>query len=221
MNAASPHDPRTARPDPADASDYASAGLAGRLEPGARSALVLVDPVRAYVDPDCPLYAGVEEPVDRMRELLTAARAAGVHVAVTTMGLAHDGSDAGVFFRKVPALAAFLPGSPHGAFIEGLGATREDTLIRKQYPSAFSGTSLAAGLRARGVDTVVIAGLSTSGCIRATATDAMQHGFVPIVVREAVGDRLPSVHEANLFDIQAKIGEVWPMRRVLQLWDRR
>ncbi|MFB2586835.1 isochorismatase family protein [Herbiconiux liukaitaii] len=204
--------------DTTDATDYAAAGLAGHLEPGGSTALLIVDPVKAYIDPECPLYAGVEEPVERMRELLAAARAAGVHVAITTMALSADGSNAGVFYRKVPALKAYLPGSPAGDFIDGLAPEPEDTLVPKQYPSAFFGTSLAAGLHARGVDTVIMAGLSTSGCIRASATDAMQHGFVPIVVREAVGDRLPSVHEANLFDIAAKIGEVWPMARVTALW---
>jgi maleamate amidohydrolase len=202
-----------------DHQDYAAAGFTGTLRPGRRAALVVVDPVRAYVDPDCGLYAGVEEPVERMRELTAAARAAGVHVAITTMALSADGSNAGVFFRKVPALAAYLPGASTGAFIDGLEPLDGDTVVPKQYPSAFFGTSLAADLVARGVDTLFIAGLSTSGCIRATATDAMQHGFVPIVVREAVGDRLPSVHEANLFDIAAKIGEVWPMGQVLEHWD--
>lgn len=202
-----------------DATDYAAAGYTGHLEPGTRTALVIVDPVQAYVDPSCPLYAGVEEPVERMRELLAAARAAGIHVAITTMALSADGSNAGVFYRKVPALQAYLPGSSYGDFIEGLAPEPEDTLIPKQYPSAFFGTSLASDLRARGVDTVILAGLSTSGCIRASATDAMQHGFVPIVAREAVGDRLPSVHEANLFDIAAKIGEVWPLEQVVALWN--
>jgi maleamate amidohydrolase len=203
-----------------DHDDYSAAGLAGRLEPGSRSALVVVDPVRAYVDPTCPLYAGVEEPVERMRELLALARATRIHVAVTTMSLSADGSNAGVFYRKVPALKAYLPGERTGEFIEGLAPRASETLVPKQYPSAFFGTSLAADLRARGVDTVVLAGLSTSGCIRASATDAMQNGFVPIVVREAVGDRLPSVHEANLFDIAAKIGEVWSMEQVRSLWAR-
>lgn len=201
-----------------DHDDYVSAGYTGALEPGRRAALVVVDPVNAYVDPSCGLYAGVEEPVERMRELTGAARSAGVHVAVTTMALSADGSNAGVFFRKVPALAAYLPGASTGAFIEGLAPVDGDTVVPKQYPSAFFGTSLAADLVARGVDTLFIAGLSTSGCVRATATDAMQHGFVPIVVREAVGDRLPSVHEANLFDIAAKIGEVWGIDRVLEHW---
>lgn len=203
-----------------DHDDYRSAGYTGALEPGRRAALVVIDPVNAYVDPACGLYAGVEEPVERMRELTAAARAAGVHVAVTTMSLSADGSNAGVFFRKVPALSAYLPGASTGAFIDGLAPLDGDTLVTKQYPSAFFGTSFAADLVARGVDTLFIAGLSTSGCVRATATDAMQHGFVPIVVREAVGDRLPSVHEANLFDIAAKIGEVWGIDRVLEHWDR-
>jgi maleamate amidohydrolase len=198
--------------------DYSAAGLAGRLEPGSRSALVIVDPVRAYVDPGCPLYAGVEEPVEHMRTVLALARAAGVHVAITTMSLSADGSNAGVFFRKVPALRAYLPGATTGGFIDGLAPLSDETLVPKQYPSAFFGTSLAADLHARGVDTVVLAGLSTSGCIRASATDAMQHGFIPIVVREAVGDRLASVHEANLFDIAAKIGEVWSLDQLRRLW---
>jgi len=201
-----------------DSADYSAAGLAGHLAAGTRPALVIVDPVRAYIDPECPLYAGVEEPVERMKELLASARSARVHVAITTMSLSADGSNAGVFFRKVPALRAYLPGAPSGEFIEGLAPVANESLVPKQYPSAFFGTSLAADLHARGVDTVVIAGLSTSGCIRASATDAMQHGFVPIVVREAVGDRLPSVHEANLFDIAAKIGEVWSMEQAKALW---
>lgn len=208
----------TAAPRPDDSADYVSAGLAGALQPGRRSALVVVDPVRAYVDPTCPLYAGVEEPVQRMRELVALARENGVHVVFTTMSIAADGSDAGVFFRKVPALTAYLPGSPYGEFIDGLAPEPGDTTIPKQYPSAFFGTSLAANLTARGIDTVILAGLSTSGCIRATATDTMQHGFVPIVVADSVGDRLPSVHEANLFDIAAKIGEVWSTEQVAELW---
>jgi EmrB/QacA subfamily drug resistance transporter len=202
----------------ADSADYEAAGLAGHLVAGVRSALVVVDPVRAYVDPDCELYAGVEQPVQAMRDLVAIARRNGVHVVITTMSISEDGSDAGVFFRKVPALRAYLPGSPFGEFIVGLSPEAGDSCVRKQYPSAFFGTSLAANLVSRGVDTVVIAGLSTSGCVRATAVDTMQHGFVPIVVRDAVGDRLPSVHEANLFDIGAKIGEVWSTEQVAELW---
>ncbi len=195
--------------------DYERAGLDGHLTPGTSPALLLVDPARAYVDPDCPLYAGAgaEAAVEAMKSLLAGARAAGIPVVVTRVRFRPDGSDGGVFFRKVPALRVFAEGSPYGDFIDGLAPTAAELTVTKQYPSAFFGTALAAHLTAGGIDTVVIAGLSTSGCVRATALDAMQHGFVPVVVEEAVGDRDPHVHAANLFDIRHKIGEVWPLSR--------
>ncbi|WP_213815345.1 isochorismatase family protein [Glaciihabitans sp. dw_435] len=199
--------------------DYAAAGYTGALEPGARPALIIVDPVRAYIDKDCGLYAGVEEPVEQMKVVADAARAAGIPVFITSVTYEADGSDGGVFFRKVAALKAYLPGSPFGAFIDGLEPQPGDTHLTKQYPSAFFGTSLAANLVSRGIDTLVITGLSTSGCVRATTLDAMQSGFIPIVVSDAVGDRLESVHNANLFDIGMKMGEVWSSQRVFDYWN--
>lgn len=191
-----------------EAADYERAGFAGTLQPGSRPALVLVDPARAYADPECPLYAGAEAAIEAMRSVFAMAHDAGVPVVVTRV--LHDpaGIDGGVFYRKVPALKWFAADSPFSAYITGLAPIAGDLEIVKQYPSAFAGTSLAATLHALGVDTVLIIGLTTSGCIRATATDALQNGFIPIVVREAVGDRLAAPHDANLFDIQAKIGEV-------------
>ncbi|MEV0736670.1 isochorismatase family protein [Streptomyces sp. NPDC050549] len=194
--------------------DYERAGLDGQLSPGTSPALILVDPARAYVDPDCPLYAGVEPAADAMRTLLADARRAGIPVVVTRVLLRADGSDGGVFLRKVPSLTAFLEGSPFGEFIDGLAPAAGELTVTKQCPSAFFDTELADHLTVGRIDTVLIGGLSTSGCVRATALDAMQHGFVPIVVEEAVGDRDPDIHAANLFDIAHKIGEVWPLRRV-------
>jgi maleamate amidohydrolase len=110
--------------------------------------------------------------------------------------------------RTVRSAATSPEWKPQGGDIE----------VVKQYPSAFAGTSLAATLTGLGVDTVIITGFSTSGCIRATATDAMQSGFIPVVVADAVGDRLPAPHEANLFDIQAKIGEVVSTAAALELF---
>lgn len=191
-----------------DGLDYEQAGFHGRLEPGEHPALIIVDPAEAYTDPECPLYAGVEDEVENMRRVRAAAEASGVPVIITRVHHDAAGRDGGIFVRKVPALRWFLEDSPYKGYIEGLAPGEGDIEIVKQYPSAFAGTSLAATLASMRIDTLVITGLSTSGCIRATATDCMQSGFVPIVVRDAVGDRLPGPHEANLFDIQAKIGEV-------------
>lgn len=196
--------------------DNAVEGFDGRLSFGSRPALVLVDPAVAYNDPTCPLYAGVEPAFDAMRTLLAEARAHGAPVFVTRV--AHDptGTNGGIFRRKVPSLQWLAADSPYSTYVDGLAPQASDVEVPKQYPSAFAHTSLAPALTARGIDTVIIAGVSTSGCIRATATDAMQYGFVPVVVRDAVGDRLAEVHEVNLADIQAKVGEVVSLAEVTE-----
>lgn len=180
------------------------------LEPGPRPALLIVDFVRAYLQPGSPLYAGVESARAACEQLLAAARRARVPVLHTHVVYEPGGRDGGVFFRKLPALASFERGAhPElAAFAEGLEPRAGETVISKQYASAFFGTPLAEKLRGLGVDTVLIGGVSTSGCVRATAVDCCQHGFIPLVVRDAVGDRHPAPHEANLFDLQAKYAEV-------------
>jgi nicotinamidase-related amidase len=180
------------------------------LAPGRRPALLVVDFVRAYLEPGSPLYAGVEDARVAAARLLASARAAGIPVMHTNVAYEPGGADGGVFFRKLPALASFERGRhPElAAFAEGLEPRPGEPVFTKQYASAFFGTRLAETLRAAGIDTLLIAGLSTSGCVRASAVDACQHGFVPLVVREAVGDRHPAPHEASLFDLQAKYAEV-------------
>ncbi|MEO5640829.1 MAG: isochorismatase family protein [Sphingomicrobium sp.] len=188
--------------------DYAAAGFDGRLEFGQHPALLVVDVCNAYLDPASPLYAGVEDALASNIRLVDAARAANVPVIFTRVLYSANGADGGLFYRKVPALKAYLPGNPLGDFPAGFGPRGDEVLVTKQYASAFFGTSLAATLNAMRIDTVAITGFSTSGCVRATALDALQNGFVPYVVREACGDRAPGPHEANLFDLQAKYAEV-------------
>ena len=188
--------------------DYRRAGFGGRLEPGERPALLVVDFVQAYLDRSSPLYAGVEAVLASAARLLAAARDGGVPVAFTKVQYAPGGADGGLFYRKVPALEVFQAGSPLGELPGVLTPRPGELVVTKQYASAFFGTSLAASLTALRVDTCVICGLTTSGCVRASAVDALQHGFVPLVVGEAVGDRDPRPHEANLFDLAAKYAEV-------------
>jgi nicotinamidase-related amidase len=197
--------------------NYAAGGFGHALQPGRRPALLVIDFVRAYLVPGSPLYAGVEAARDACRELLLAAREAGIPVVHTNVQYQPGGRDGGVFFRKVPALKSFEAGAhPElAAFAEGLEPAPGETVITKQYASAFFATSLASTLTSLGVDTVLIAGVSTSGCVRASTLDACQHGFVPLVVRDAVGDRHPAPHEANLFDLQAKYAEVISLQQAM------
>ena len=188
--------------------DYEAAGFKRSLEPGVRPALLVIDFVNAYLDPDSPLYAGVHDALRSAARVLAAARESAIPVIYTKVIYTPGGADGGIFYRKIPVLEVFDAGSPLGEIPDDLAPERNEIIIYKQYASAFFGTSLASTLTALGIDTVVIVGLSTSGCVRASAVDAMQYGFIPIVVADAVGDRDPRPHEANLFDLQAKYAEV-------------
>ncbi|MBU3718655.1 MAG: isochorismatase family protein [Actinobacteria bacterium] len=192
--------------------DYLQAGFGTRLGWGSRPALLVVDMCRAYVDDQAPLYAAAAADAYRNADrLATVARRQGRPVVFTRVEYAAGGVDGGHFFRKVPALRCFEAGNPLAEFTDLVRPTTGDVIVTKQYASAFFGTSLAATLNALGVDTVVIAGVSTSGCVRASALDALQHGFVPIVVAEACADRDPRPHDSNLFDLQAKYADVVTM----------
>ncbi len=190
--------------------NYARGGFGKALAFGTRPALLVIDFVQAYLVPGSPLYAGVEAARDAAAVLLAAARAARIPVLHTNVVYQPGGRDGGIFFRKVPALGCFESGvHPElAAFAPALAPLPGETVISKQYASAFFGTSLASTLTSLGIDTLLIAGVSTSGCVRASAVDCCQHGFIPVVVRDAVGDRAPGPHAANLFDLQAKYAEV-------------
>jgi maleamate amidohydrolase len=197
--------------------DYARAGFGGTLSAGQHPALILVDFARAYFDPACGLYAAPEPVRAQAARLADAARAAGATVVFTRVEYVPDdpSRDGGHFYRKIPALAAFDRGNPLGDFTPELAPEPGDLIVTKQFPSAFFGTDLAETLHGRGVDTCLVTGLSTSGCVRATALDALCHGFIPLVVKDACGDRDPRVHDGNLFDLQAKYAEVVDTAQIL------
>lgn len=179
-----------------------------RIGFGKRPALLMIDFVEAYFDKDCALYAGVEDALASAIRLQAAARANKVPVIYTNVVYNKSALNGGRFYQKSMVLHHFIEGSPMGAWPKGLEVDPDELVISKQYPSAFFGTSLASTLTVLGVDTLIHTGLSTSGCVRATCVDSCSYGFIPIVVREACGDRHSAPHEANLFDMDAKYGDV-------------
>lgn len=187
--------------------NYAGA-FGKRIGFGKRPALAMIDFVEAYFDPSCALYANVEETLASALRLQAAARAAKVPVIYTNVVYNKAALNGGRFYQKSMTLHNFLEGSPMGAWPRGLLPAEDELVISKQYPSAFFGTSLASTLTSLGIDTLIHTGVSTSGCVRATCVDCSSYGFIPIIAREAVGDRHPAPHEANLFDMDAKYGDV-------------
>lgn len=200
----------SASPEPAQSvhDNYATGAFGAGLGFGQRQALVMVDFAQAYFVSDSPLFANRPEVVPQAEALLAWARARGLLIVHTRVEYRPDGLDGGVFFRKLPALQVFTTGHPLAETVPELAPLPNEPVVTKQYASAFFGTSLASTLRAQGVDCVLLAGMSTSGCVRASTVDAIQHGFIPVVVRDACGDRHPEPHEANLFDLGAKYADV-------------
>jgi maleamate amidohydrolase len=192
----------------------------GRLGFGKKPAVIVVDFIRAYTTEGSPLFAPpVIDAVNETIELLEAARKHNAPILYTKVLYNKHGLDGGLFVQKVPVLRKMVDGEPLAEIVAELPPAPDDIIIVKQYASAFFGTSLAATLTALGVDTTIIVGCSTSGCVRATALDAMQYGFRPIVPRECVGDRRLEPHEANLFDINSKYGDVVSKREVLAYFE--
>ncbi len=188
--------------------DYDNAGYNKRLGFGNKPALILVDFVMAYFDPDSPLFASVENNLKSAIKVLDQARLSKIPVIYTNVVFQKGGWNGGMFIEKVPALHMMEVGGDLGKWADGLEPLDTELVISKQYPSAFFGTSLASSLNAAKIDTLIITGVTTSGCIRATCIDTVSYGFRPIIVEDAVGDRDERPHEANLFDMNAKYGDV-------------
>jgi maleamate amidohydrolase len=180
-----------------------------RIGFGKSPALLIVDFMKGYTTPGRPLFApDAVKAVHEAEELLGIVRDLGFPVIHTNIRYHSNLSDGGTWVRKAPVMRTMLDGHPDADFCEEVRPQDHEVVVTKQYASAFFGTSLASMLHAAGIDTVVIMGCSTSGCVRATAVDATQNGFRTIVVRECVGDRHRAPHDASLFDIDAKYGDV-------------
>ncbi|MEV2211434.1 isochorismatase family protein [Streptomyces sp. NPDC050997] len=189
---------------------YQRAGFGAPVRRGSRPAVLVVDLTRGFTEAGFPSGADLTDVVGATGELIAAARPAGVPVVFTTIAYtpAEATGEAVTWLDKVPGMRSMAEGSEEVALDPRLSRGPKDHLIVKKGASAFFGTSLAALLTGAGCDTVLVCGATTSGCVRATAVDAVQSGFSVLVPRECVGDRAPGPHEANLFDIQAKYGDV-------------
>ena len=199
-------------------SNYERAGYHAKQAWGKRPALILIDFAMAYFDESSPLYggAGCQSALDAAGPLAQAARDNDIPVIFTEVKYQPGGADGGAFYAKVPALSCFDAGQSTQKLAPPLKVEANDLLITKQYPSAFFGTSLATTLHWLDIDTLLIAGVTTSGCVRATCIDSISHGFVTLVVEDAVGDRDARPHEANLFDMSAKYADLLNAKQAAQ-----
>ena len=200
---------------PSAAEIYGRQGIGQSSGIGARPALLIVDFVNGFADPDCFGGGNIQAAIERTRVLLDHAREAGLPVAFTRIVYAEDGSDASVFCLKIPGLLRLTEHSPLGQVVRSLAPEPGEYILRKTQPSAFFGTDFAAWLIRRNVDTLFVAGCTTSGCVRASVVDAMSYNFRTVVVTDCVGDRALGPHEANLFDMGQKYADLMDCDQVL------
>lgn len=194
---------------------YRESGMVGRLAPGSRPAVVVVDLQRGFTDPTCGPGFTLDAVVEATRELVGRAREAGLPVFFTA--IAFPPASTSVWLRKMPVLGALREGSGWETIDPRLAPTALERVVVKQAASAFAGTDLADILGAAGVDTVIICGATTSGCVRATAVDACALDLPTFIVRECVGDREPGPHDAALLDLDAKYADVLSLDEAMEM----
>ena len=195
---------------------FAERGFGQRIGFGQNPALVVIDLLKGFTDPSMPLGANFDNEMLETKRVLSAAREAGIPIFYTAVAYEEqDLKDAGVWARKQKGTATLVAGTPAVELDPRLERREDEPIIVKKYASAFFGTDLIARLNSRHVDTLVITGCTTSGCVRATAVDAVQNGIVPVVVREAVGDRAEAPHRQSLFDLEQKYADVVSVDEVL------
>ena len=188
--------------------EFRQKGLGGRVGFGQRPALLAVDFITGFTDLRSPLAGDLDTQIEATNRLLEPARSVGIPVIFSTVAYDRELQEAGVWIRKIPSTKWLVEGSEWVEVDRRLEQRPNETTLVKKYASCFFGTDLAARLVSRQVDTLLITGCTTSGCVRATAVDACSYGFRTIVVEEGVGDRAALPHAASLFDIEAKYGDV-------------
>lgn len=198
---------------------YDRAGLGQAVTLGDRPAVLIVDFSCGFTDPACALGSDLTAEVEATKRLLDAARGKGIPVVFTTVGFEPSLKDGGLWLQKVPALGDLQVGGHWVDIDPRLEPRADETVILKKGASAFFGTNLAAVLVSQQIDSVILCGATTSGCIRATAVDLLQNGWPTLVPRECVGDRAKAPHDANLFDIQAKYADVVGLDEALAYLD--
>jgi maleamate amidohydrolase len=201
-----------------DNSVYSRQGFGAGSGVGVRPALVIVDFVEGFADPQTFGGGNIESAIGATVDLLAFAREQNWPIAMTRVVFADDASDANIFSKKVPGLLALTENAKTSMIVPELAPQPGELVVRKRLPSAFFGTDLAAWLTMRRVDTVVIAGCTTSGCVRASVVDAMGHGFMTVVVTDCVGDRASGPHEANLFDMGQKYADLMSLSDLMALY---
>ncbi|HKH11750.1 MAG TPA: isochorismatase family protein [Rubrobacter sp.] len=194
---------------------YERARLGQSVTPGSRPAVLVVDFSRGFTDPESTMGSDLTGEVEATTRLLAVARAKGIPVIFTTIGFESNLKDGSLWLQKAPGLAELQIGGKWVEIDPRLERAEDEVVILKKGASAFFGTNLPSVLVSQGVDTIVLCGATTSGCIRATAVDLLQYGYPTLVPRECVGDRARAPHEANLIDIQAKYADVVPIEDAL------
>ncbi|MGO4332466.1 N-carbamoylsarcosine amidohydrolase [Cupriavidus sp. M-11] len=203
-----------------EATTYQRQGFGATLAPRAPYGLLIIDFVNGFANPEVFGGGNIPAAIANTVPLLATAREQGWPVAHSRIVFADDDSDQNIFTLKVPGMLGLKEASHDSAIVPQLAPRAGELVVRKTVPSAFFGTSLAAWLTQRGVQTLLVAGCVTSGCVRASVVDAMSLGFRPLVLSDCVGDRAIGPHDANLFDMAQKYASVMPRDEALALLAR-
>jgi maleamate amidohydrolase len=199
-----------------DEAFFRQRGFGQKIGFGERPALIIIDMIKAFTNPDMPLGADLNSQIAATRPLLDAAHARNIPIIFSTVIYDKEMKEAGIWGLKMKGTQTLITGTDAVEVDERLDMRPSDSLLVKKYASCFFGTDLVSRLLSRRVDTVIIVGCTTSGCVRATAVDAVQTGLRPMVVREAVGDRSAAAHDQSLFDLNAKYADVVSLEETLQ-----